>query len=214
MDDTNSHFDIDLEIENYDSKAKEKATITQDVKYLKKLISDLTNILKGNVNTNGTNGTNGNVKPFKQPEMCDLSYSKDDFLIIDEKNYEGIDETVIIVGYPSEINPFLKLKIKNPEKPEEEIYLIDYLMETIFKEHKKPETEEENYCKFLLELFNAFKKQGKIENSIDLLKNSFLDNFELIRAFITNNPSLFPGETGTEKIKKIEDEVKAYLEKK
>ena len=87
-------------------------------------------------------------------------------------------------------------------------------METIFKEHKKPETEEENYCKFLLELFNAFKKQGKIENSIDLLQNSFLDNFELIRAFITNNPSLFPGETGTEKIKKIEDEVKAYLEKK
>ena len=215
--DPDSHFDIDLEIVNYDdSKPKEIRKIrkiTQDVKYLKKLIEDLSNILKSKATINRNNTTNETFKPYKPPEICDLSYSTNDFLIIDEKKYEGIDERVIIVGYPSEINPFLKLKIKNPTNPEEEIYLIDYLMETIFKEHKKPETEVGNYCELILKLFNAFKKD-KVENNIDLLKNSFLDNLELIEAFIANNPTLFPGETGTKKIKEIEEQVEVYLQKK
>ncbi len=207
-----------------DDIEKEEALITQDVEYVKRLISDLPRILskiqKTKNNQKENNQKENNQKENNQnqkSEICDLSYSTDDFLIVDSKSdYHGLDGEVIIVGYPAEINPFLKLKVANPEKPDEEIYLIDLLKKTIFEDHKISETEENNYCQLLIKIFNSFKTNDidKInENNSDdyykLIKNNLKTNLKYIKAIITNNTNEFPN--GDDSFKELEKSVNTIL---
>lgn len=196
---TSSQFKIELEkimypsinnsekllLENLDKK---EAIISQDVEYVKKLILDLPRILEHDKSPKKSND-----------EICDLSYSTDNFLIVDRKrDYPGIDGEVVIVGYPGEINPFLKLKVPNPINPREDILLIDLLKKTIFEEHKKSETEPNNYCKLLIQLFNQFKSDtnkinpDNVDEYYKFIKPSLNSNLKYVKTILMNNPDIFP----------------------
>jgi hypothetical protein len=212
-----SQFKIKLEKIKYEQDPtknanKEEAVITQDVEYVKKLIQDLSRILQSQTQTprktvrqtvRQTPRQTVRQTP-RQTEICDLSYSTSDFLIVDRKrDYPGLNGEVVIVGYPGEINPFLKLKVPNPANPSQKILLIDLLKKTIFQEHKKPETEPGNYCQLLIQLRNAFKLNDADKINPDdsneyynFIKWNLNANFKYVRNILIQNPSIFPnGET-------------------
>ena len=168
-------------------KTETATQISQDVQYVKKLMQDLPHIVESLKKTKIQNKTS--------TDICDLSYSTDDFLIIDQSDYENVG-SVVIVGYPSEINPFLKLEVpktRTSENNSTKVLLIDLLKETIFEEQKKNEDEDDNYCKLLVELYNSFQldeaKKIDAENPDDfykLLKLNLKVILEYLKKFITN----------------------------
>ena len=168
------------------------SVIVQDVEYVKKLIIDLPRILQDKSSKSLHNSLH------RKEEICDLSYSTNDFLIIDRNKYPGIDDEVIIVGYPGEINPFLKLKVPDPKKKGEETLLIDLLKKSVFEDHKKPVSEPGNYCSLLINLYNTFK--NKPSDKINLVDSNeyykFMgtlinNNYKYIENLINLNPGLF-----------------------
>jgi len=211
---TSSQFQIKLEKIIYpssnnserlllDNISKKEAIITQDVEYVKKLIFDLPRILKQDKSPKSLNN-----------EICDLSYSTDDFLIVDRKSdYPGIDGEVVIVGYPGEINPFLKLKVPNPSNPREDILLINLLKKTVFKEHKKPDTEPGNYCSLLIQLFNQFNSdENKIPDDkseyYKFIKPGLTNNLKYVKTILMKNKEIFPnGENDYIELEKKVDEL-------
>ena len=165
--------------------------IKQDITYVRKLLEDLKNleeILKNN-------------KGLPSSNICDLSYSVKDFLIIEKKQYTDLGE-VLIVGYPAEMNTFFKVSVQDPNNSTKKISFIELLKRTVFEEHKKSETDrrifnngsvqlKENYCKLLVELHNVLLNETPEDQQKKINIDDFDDYYKLIKigirpAFLEN----------------------------
>jgi hypothetical protein len=160
-------------------KVESDVVLTQDIGYVRKNIQDLEKLLS-------------NTSSSQSSEICDL-YG-DDNLIIHQEKFDDIGD-VVIVGYPSEVNPFFKLHVNNPENPEKTISLLELLKRTIFQEHSKDEDVEGNYCQLVVELYNALNPTDTIpsgDHSQYYKLNKLLLDLDSIKNLLTNYRDEYP----------------------
>ncbi len=170
----------DIKISQITSFVKQEipVVLTQDITYVNKIIEELKILLSPSSEAQ----VDGNSE-----KICDLTHSQDEILIIHPpEHFEGVGD-VVIVGYPAEINPFFKMMVKNPDNPDDRISLLGLLKKTIFKEHLRDETNPENYCKLMVELYNALNPGEQIDKPEDYYKlNTLLLDLESIEKILTD----------------------------